>query len=119
MINPKSLANLTPFGTIDRERHREISRAGGLSSGATRRRKSRIQRIAGAYMALSPQELHELQELYRIPDITPYLRYIKEITTMHNIVTDESSPLDMREQAVVYIMIMTGRRHLLKYVKRD
>jgi hypothetical protein len=37
MINPKSLDNLKPFDTMDRERHREISRRGGIASGASRR----------------------------------------------------------------------------------
>lgn len=70
-------------------------------------------------MALSPQELHELQEVYRIPSITPYLQHIDKISTLHSIVIDEAAPLEMRADAVVYIMILTGRTRLLKYVKRD
>jgi hypothetical protein len=37
MINPKSLDNLQPFGTLDADRQRELSRKGGLASAAARK----------------------------------------------------------------------------------
>ena len=37
MINPKSLDNLQPFGTLDTDRQRELSRKGGLASAAAKK----------------------------------------------------------------------------------
>lgn len=37
MVNPKSLDNLQSFDTMDSEKHKELSRRGGLASAAARR----------------------------------------------------------------------------------
>ena len=37
MINPKSLENLQPFDQMDTEKHKELSRRGGLASAKVRR----------------------------------------------------------------------------------
>lgn len=73
MINPKSLENLKPFDTMDRERHREISRRGGIASAKARRRQKEqreamhaIMHYGGAIQALldisemSPAQIRKL-----------------------------------------------------------
>jgi len=43
-MNDKSLENLTLFNKIPPEKHREISRKGGIASGASRIRKAEIRK---------------------------------------------------------------------------
>ena len=50
MINPKSLDNLQPFGTLDTDRQRELSRKGGLASVAARKDRKRQQEMFTAML---------------------------------------------------------------------
>lgn len=65
--------NLRPFNTLPPEEHRELSRRGGIASGARRRyladlRLSMVETLAGADLA------RETMEEYR----QAVLRYVKE-----------------------------------------
>lgn len=99
MINPKSLANLTPFGTISPDRQREISRAGGIASGATRRRKAAYKQMIEPYLSLSREEIAEIREIYHISEYS-LIGYSKYIIGLHDIAINEKEPLYLRERAV-------------------
>ena len=110
MINPKSLANLTPFGTIDPDRHREISKAGGIASGASRKRNAAYKRLLDDYFYLSSEEMAEIKEIYHISD-SVLIAFAKYIIGLHIVATDETQPLERRERAVDWII------HLSDYWK--
>lgn len=64
--------NLIPFDMMSRERHRELSRRGGIASGITRRRRAKIKEklklllLAQALQEEAAAELAaELTELQR------------------------------------------------------
>lgn len=117
MINPKSLKNLTTFKDMDANRHKEISSKGGKASGASRKRKGRLTRKVTAYLSLSMQEMKEMQEIYRLSDISCILPYADIIIELHNIVTDEAAPIEKRERAVEWIRLLTAKG--AKHLKRD
>lgn len=73
MMNPKSLENLKPFDQMDTDKHRELSRRGGIASAKARRRQKEqreamhaILHYGGAIEALldinemSPAEIRKL-----------------------------------------------------------
>ena len=67
MYNPKSLENLQPFGTMDADRQRELSRRGGLASAEARRHNRERRKMMDAMLKYG----HFFQMFLEIADMTP------------------------------------------------
>jgi len=75
MYNLKSYLNLTPFDEMDADRHRELSRRGGLASAEIRRHRKKqrealdaIERYGGAmktFLELSEMSAKEIAALLK------------------------------------------------------
>lgn len=58
-----NVQNLIPFNELSKDRHREISRRGGLASGATRRRKRAAIQKAKIEQAANHELYHDAFDL--------------------------------------------------------